>query len=86
MKVGSDDDSKVYLNGQLIFRNPYHSPYVPDAGVVEDVTLQAGINVLKFKVVNGAGHWLGSVRFTDEDDNPVQGIRVTLDPDDKTQP
>lgn len=86
MKVGSDDDSKVYLNGQLIFRNAFHSPYVPDAGAVEDVTLQPGINVLVFKVVDGVGEWVGSIRFTDENGNPVKGIRVTLDPDDKTHP
>ena len=27
--------------------------------------------------------WQGSLRLADEDDQPVKGIRVTLDPDDK---
>ncbi|UCD49457.1 MAG: protein kinase [Phycisphaerales bacterium] len=80
MKVGSDDESKVYLNGQPVYRNNFHSPYVPDVGVVKDVTLRAGLNVVVFKVVNGVNHWLGSVRFTDRAGNPIRGVTVTLTP------
>ncbi len=47
------------------------------------VELKAGINVLAFKVVNGSGNWLGSVRLTDSDGSPLKGIKVTLDPEAK---
>jgi len=32
------------------------------------------------------GHWQGSIRLTDAEGSPVQGIRVTLDPDAQTPP
>jgi hypothetical protein len=39
--------------------------------------------VLVFKVVNGIGAWMGSIRFTDAQGNPVKGIKVMLDPEAK---
>jgi hypothetical protein len=44
------------------------------------VGLNAGLNVLEFKVVNEAQGWQGSVRFSDAAGRPVKGLRVTLDP------
>ena len=48
--------------------------------VVEGVELKAGINVLVFKVVNEGADWMGSIRFTDADGNPLKGIKITLTP------
>ena len=48
-----------------------------------DIALNAGLNVLVFKVVNEVGLWQGSIRFTDANGNPVKGIKVTLDPEAK---
>jgi hypothetical protein len=50
---------------------------------VEDVSLNAGLNLLVFKVVNEVGPWKGSIRFTDVHGDPVKGIKVTLDPEAK---
>jgi hypothetical protein len=36
-----------------------------------------------FKVVNETSDWVGSIRFTDAQGNPVKGIKVTLDPEGK---
>ena len=51
-----------------------------------DIALNAGLNVLVFKVVNGGGDWKGSIGFTDAQGNPVKGIKVTLDPEAKGSP
>jgi eukaryotic-like serine/threonine-protein kinase len=80
MKVGSDDQSKVYLNGKEIYRREECRSYLPDQDVVTGVSLKAGLNGLVFKVVNETGDWLGSIRFTDAAGQPLKGIRVTLDP------
>jgi eukaryotic-like serine/threonine-protein kinase len=78
MKVGSDDQAKIYLNGREIYRHDSPRECVPDQDVVEGVELKAGLNVLVFKVVNQEHGWQGSVRFTDPAGQPVKGIRVTL--------
>jgi len=80
MKVGSDDQAKIYLNGKEIYRNEEAGPRAPDQGVVSGVELRAGLNVLVFKVVNETFGWWGSVWFTDAAGQPVKGIRVTLTP------
>jgi WD40 repeat protein len=82
MKIGSDDQSKVYLNGNLLYRRPQARTYVPDEDVITNVELRAGLNVLVFKVLNQSGDWQGSVRFTDAAGQPVPGLRTTLDPRD----
>jgi len=80
MKVGSDDQSKVYLNGTEIYWWGKNRPFVPDEDERTGLQLQAGLNVLVFKVVNESGDWLGSIRFTDSAGEPVKGIHVTLSP------
>jgi hypothetical protein len=83
MKVGSDDEAKIYLNGEEIYRFAARRSYVPDQDVVAGVRLRAGLNVLVFKVVNEANDWQGSIRFTDAAGQPVKGIKVTLAPEVK---
>jgi dipeptidyl aminopeptidase/acylaminoacyl peptidase len=80
MKVGSDDQAKVYLNGKRIYRCEEAQDYVADRDPVEGVELKAGFNVLVFKVVNEVAGWRGSVRFTDAAGQPVKGIHVTPEP------
>ncbi len=83
MKVGSDDQAKIYLNGKEIYRNEIGRACVPDQDEVAGIELRAGLNVLVFKVVSGTSDWQGSVRLTDAAGQPLKGIRVTLDPDGK---
>jgi eukaryotic-like serine/threonine-protein kinase len=83
VKVGSNDQAKVYLNGKEIYRYEEGGAYIPDRDVVAGVELRKGINALVFKVVNGIMDWQGSVRFTDAAGQPLKGIRVTPNPDGK---
>jgi WD40 repeat protein/serine/threonine protein kinase/class 3 adenylate cyclase len=80
IKVGSDDQAKVYLNGEEIYRWELQGTQEPDRDDVLGVKLKAGVNVLVFKVVNVEGGWFGSLRFTDAAGQPVKGIKVTLTP------
>jgi len=80
MKVGSDDEAKVYLNGRQIYQHSEGRSYVPDQDEVRGVELNAGLNVLIFKVVNERFDWRGSVRFVDAAGQPIKGLRVTLRP------
>jgi WD40 repeat protein len=80
MLIGSDDQSKVYLNGVPKYEYRQGRSMVADAAEVNKVRLNRGSNVLLFKVVNGTAGWQGSVRFTDKDGHPVKGIHVTLAP------
>jgi hypothetical protein len=81
LKVGSDDQAKIYLNGKEIYRSDAPRHWVSDQDTVEGVELRAGLNVLVFKVVNERHEWEGSIRFTDAAGQPVKGIRVTLSPE-----
>ena len=79
LKVGSDDQSKVYLNGRLVYQCMEPRGYRVDQDVVAGLELKAGLNVLVFKVVNELMGWQGSVRLTDCDGKPLPGIKVALD-------
>ena len=83
MLVGSDDEAKVYLNGKQVYTNALARPVYAVEDTVPDIALNAGLNVLVFKVVNETRDSKGSIRFTDAQGNPVKGIKVTLDPEAK---
>jgi hypothetical protein len=46
MKVGSDDEAKVYVNGKERYRNETGRACVPDEDKVAGVELRVGLNVL----------------------------------------
>jgi dipeptidyl aminopeptidase/acylaminoacyl peptidase len=82
MHVDSDDSSRVYVNSRLInefARGRLHGLH-PDT--VAEVTLKAGVNIVVFKIANGEGQWKGSLWFVDGDGNPLDGLSVTLDPNE----
>jgi hypothetical protein len=70
MKTGSDDQSKVYLNGKEVFKCTDARPSEKDQDTTE-VTLKKGVNVVVVKVVNEKVDWAFCVRFTDKDDKPL---------------
>jgi hypothetical protein len=80
LRVSSDDEAKVYLNGKRIYQWASFRSYDPDEDVVPGVELKPGLNVLVFKVVNEVEEWQGSVRLTDAAGQPVKGLRVSLTP------
>jgi hypothetical protein len=73
MKTGSDDQVKVYLNGQEVFRFAEERAADKDQDTTE-VTLRPGVNVLVVKVVNVKMDWSLCVRFTDRGDKPLAGL------------
>ena len=80
MLVGSDDEVKVWLNGELV----HYNPVLRGAGDFQDafpVTLKKGVNVLLVAVDNrGHGGFSGFFGFAQDTDytvNPV-GKKITI--------
>jgi hypothetical protein len=80
LKLGSDDQVKVYLNGKEIHSNDEGRALEKDEDDVPGVSLKKGLNVLAVKVVNEEEDWALSVRFLDKDDKPAIGLKVTTQP------
>jgi WD40 repeat protein/serine/threonine protein kinase len=80
LKIASDDQARVYLNGKLIYECSIPRSYSPVEDTAEGIDLKAGTNVLIFKVVNETRYWQGSIRLTDAAGQPVKGIRDTPTP------
>jgi hypothetical protein len=78
--IGSDDQSKIYLNGKLIYRCSASRGCHPDEDVVENITLNPGTNVLVFKVINESGEWKGCVRFVERTGLPAKDITMSATP------
>jgi hypothetical protein len=77
LQVGSDDQAKVYLNGQEVYKSilPRSLSALDPVGPIR---LRKGMNVLIFKVVNEGNRWEGCARFVDPEGNSAEGLRVTL--------
>jgi eukaryotic-like serine/threonine-protein kinase len=87
LKVGSDDEAKIYLNGKEIYRRDQPRGFVQDQDEAAGVELKAGLNVLVLKAVielaeTDAEHWRCSVRLTDAAGHFVKGIRASITPAD----
>ncbi len=75
VRVGSDDDHKIWLNGQLLGRVNSSQGIVPD-NFIYDAKLQHGTNKLLIKVVDRT-HGCGfCVAITDRDGKPCQDITI----------
>src|SRR5262249_31947860 len=79
LRIGSDDQAKVYLNGLDVLQSDQARALDKDQNTTE-VTLRAGVNVLVFKVVNEKIAWSGCARFTDIDGNAIKGLKFTTTP------
>jgi hypothetical protein len=77
MTLGSNDQGRLYLNGKDIY-------VVTEARVLEvdadkgNVTLNKGLNVIVFKVINEQGNWQGAMRFLDKTGAPVKHLKIKL--------
>ena len=80
LMVGSDDQSKVFLNGKQVHSREVSNTYTPDQMITRNLQLEAGTNVLLFKIMNNNNQWEGSIRLAHESGQPLRGIKVTLDP------
>ena len=51
-----------------------------DQDKADNVTLNAGTNVIVFKVINESGGWQGCLRFKDKSGQPVKDLKLKLAP------
>ena len=77
LKLGSDDQVKVYLNGKPIHSNDEGRPFEKDEDSVLGLSLRRGLNVLVVKLINEEEDWAVSARFVDKDGQPVAGLKAT---------
>lgn len=80
LKVGSDDQAKVYLNGQEVYKSLRVRAFSLGQDEAKGLTLRKGTNVLVFKVVNVTEAWAGSIRFLGRGGIPLAGVQFRLEP------
>ena len=81
LKMGSNDQGKVYLNGKLLLKTSEPRPLQQDEDVARNLTLNKGINVVVFKIFNeGGSEWQGCLRFTDANGKAVKDLVIRVEP------
>ena len=81
VKMGSNDQGKVYLNGKLLLKATDPRTLDQDSDVARNVTLDKGVNVVVFKIFNeGGSDWQGCLRFADASGKAVTNIVIRLEP------
>jgi serine/threonine protein kinase len=80
LRIGSDDQATVTINGQQVFRQPAARSLELDEDEVKPIALRKGSNVLVFKVVNVNECWEGSLHFVGLDGRPAEGLRFGVEP------
>ena len=77
--LASNDQGRLYLNGKDIF-------VFTEARILEldsdkgKVTLNKGVNVVVFKIINEQNNWQGAIRFLDKAGAPVKDLKIKLTP------
>jgi hypothetical protein len=80
LQVGGDDEARVYLNGQEVYKHMLPRS-LETLDTVGPVTLRKETNIRMLKVVNETGEWEGCARFVDHEGNLVQGLQLRLTPE-----
>ena len=78
--IGSNDQGKVWLNGQVVLVHDKPRSLKKDADVASGLTLRKGENTVVFKVANDKGNWQGCLRFGDKAGKPMVDLHVTTSP------
>jgi uncharacterized Zn ribbon protein len=79
LSVGSNDQCKVWLNGQQVIKFTETRTLDKDTDSA-DVTLVKGQNVLVFKVINEKNNWQGAARFL-KDGTGVRNLKIAAAPE-----
>jgi hypothetical protein len=79
MALGSNDEGRLYLNGTDIYAFTEARVLELDADKGK-VSLNKGLNVLVFKIINEQGNWQGAIRFLDKTGAPVKNLKIKLSP------
>jgi hypothetical protein len=78
--IGSNDESKLYLNGKEIYKFAETRTIAKDTDKIPGLTLHKGVNTVVFKVINEKNDWAAALRFLDKEGKPVSGLSVKLAP------
>ncbi len=78
--LGSDDECKLWVNGEHVHTFPDPRPPAPDQDRVA-IKLRSGWNTLLMKVCQEGGQWGLYVRLAGPDDRPLQGLWTSLAPE-----
>jgi hypothetical protein len=81
LRMNSNDQGKVYLNGKELVKFTDTRTLEKDAeDSAKNVTLKKGVNLLVLKVINEENNWQGSVRFFDAAGKPFTDFKVRTEP------
>ncbi len=80
LRIGSDDQAKVYINGKEVFKTEKVRPALKDQDSTSGVALDKGVNTIVFKILNWKYNWAGCLRFTDKNEKPIKNVEVRLKP------
>ena len=78
--MGSNDQGKLYLNGKEVVKNDQGRTIDKDSDKAEKITLNKGVNVIVFKVINELNNWQACLRFADKAGKPVTSYVVKTNP------
>jgi hypothetical protein len=78
--IGSNDEAKVYLNGKEVVKFTETRVIEKDGDKADHVTLNKGVNVIVFKVINEMNDWAACARFKDKDGKAVTAFTVKTSP------
>jgi hypothetical protein len=78
LAIGSNAASRWWLNGEPVIALNDDRQSVIDDGVSRRLTLRKGSNFIRAAILNGGGATDFCARFLDENDRPIQGLRVSL--------
>ena len=78
--MGSNDEGKVWLNGTEVVKHNAGRTLEKDSNKVAGLTLNQGVNVIVFKVINESNNWQGCIRLVDKDNKPLGDVKVKTAP------
>ncbi len=76
LKIGSDDQVKVWLNGQELLRVARPRALAIDEDVISDVAIRKGVNVLVLQVINETRDWSACARLTDRSGKAAANVKA----------
>jgi hypothetical protein len=83
LAVGSNSASMWWLNGEEAVILSGDRRMVMDDCVSRRLTLKQGPNIIRGAVINGPGMSDFCVRFIDENGQPIRGLTLNLEPDER---
>jgi len=78
--MSSNDEGKVWLNGKEVVKHNAPRALEKDSNKAPGQSLNQGVNVLVFKVINEGNNWQGAVRLVDKDGKGLGDLKVKSEP------